>query len=255
MPRPRRHVPPVALLLLVLAALPAAASADDVARQRIAEVLAVHGGRAALAKVHAYRAEGTLESRMRGVTVRTVRVFQRPDRLKVLIDYPGHPEARLVDGTRGWRNDGPGPLEPSAGPMLDAMVLQAARADVPWILAERESLATAIEPLERDGLKLDGVEIPLGPGLVLRVYSHPLSHRVTVSQGVLEHGGMNTHFETVYSDFRVVSGVVFGFREENWASGAHTGTTTIEKIVIDPPLDANEFRPPPPKATKPKGAS
>ena len=245
----------LALTLATLAAPVAGARADERARDLIEQVLATYGGREALAKVHAYRAEGTLESIMRGATVHTVRVFQRPDRLKVLIDYPGHPEARLVDGTRGWRNEGPGPLEPSAGPMLDAMILQAARADVPWILADRESLAIAIQPLSRDGVLLDGIEIPLERGLRLRAYVQPTTHRVVESQGLLEHGGMSTHFETMYSDFRPVHGVWFGFQEENWASGTHTGTTRIKTIVIDPPLERDEFTPPETKHDAAHGAS
>jgi hypothetical protein len=251
-------VPLAAALALALAPMPAwtvPASADELARERIAGALAAHGGRDALAKVHAYRAEGELHSEMRGITVHTVRVFSRPDRLKVLIDYPGHPEARLVDGRRGWRNEGPGPLEPSEGPMLDAMILQAARADVPWILAERESVAKAIEPLTQDGVPLDGIEIPLEGGLVFRAYLHPVTHRVVMSQGVLERGGMSTHFETMYSDFREVAGVLLGFREENWASGTHTGTTTLRRFVLDPPLKTDEFRPPASKDAKAKGDS
>ncbi|MFI5372810.1 MAG: hypothetical protein ACHQ52_14735 [Candidatus Eisenbacteria bacterium] len=231
------------------------AFADEAASTRIGEVLDAYGGRAALARVHAYRAEGRFASEMRQVTVHTVRVFSRPDRLKVLIDYPGHPEARLVDGRRGWRTVGPGPLEPSEGPMLDAMILQAARANVPWVLAERESLARVVEGIERDGVKLDGIEIPLDHGLLLRVYVNPVTRRVAMSQGVLSHAGMSTHFETMYSDFRQVSGVLFGFKEENWASGEHTGTTTLERIVIDPPLKLDEFTPPPAKDAKGKGAS
>lgn len=230
-------------------------SADEAARAKIGEVLEVYGGRAALAKVHAYRAEGTLHSIMRDVDAHTVRVFARPNRLKVLIDYPGHPEARVVDGERGWRNEMGSPLEPAEGPMLDAMILQAARADVPWILAERESSARLIEPVEKDGVKLDGIEIPLERGLVFRAYVHPVTRRVVMSQGELSHGGMTTHFETMYSDFRQVSGLWFGFQEENWASGTHTGTTKIGKIVLDPPLKSDEFRPPTTAKTKGKGAS
>lgn len=55
---------------------------------------------------------------------------------------------------------------------------------------------------------------------------------------------MRTHFETVYADFRAVDGVTFAFREENFASGRQTGLTTITKVVVDPPLRANEFQPP-----------
>jgi hypothetical protein len=188
--------------------------------------------------------EGTIHA-ARGARVGpTVRVFERPDRLKVGMRYPEGSEVRLLDGTRGWRNSGGEPLAEARGPMLDAMVLQACRADVPWILVERGTHARRIEDQVRDGTPLIGIEIPIQEGLQFRAYVHPTSFRVVMSQGILEHGGMQTHFETIYDDFRIVEGVLFAFREENYASGTHTAHTEFNRVILNPQLTRDEFTPP-----------
>jgi hypothetical protein len=244
--------PTLILLTLLALALPAGAGSaatapapadTSAAHALIAQVLAAYGGRAALAHVRAYRLEGDVYSAMRHESAPTTRVFARPGRLKVRIEYAHGAEVRLLDGARGWHAEGGGPLDESHGPMLDAMTLQAARADVPWVLAERESLARVIEPQRLDSLQLLGVEVALGDGLLLRAYVDPLTHLVRVSQGVLERGPMHTHFETLYSDFRDVQGVKFAFHEDNRASGMQTGVTTVKRVIIDPALAKGEFAP------------
>lgn len=235
----------LALVLLVPAAAFAAApgSAADV-HARIARVLAAYGGRERLAKVHGYRLEGSLFSAMRHEEAPIVRVFQRPGRFKTMITYGDGAEARLVDGAQGWRADHGGRFESAEGPMLAAMVLQAARSDVPWILADRESLARVVPPLEHHGMSLEGIEVPLGDGLTLRAFVDPRTHQVMISQGTIERGPMRTHFETWYSDFRNVEGVRVPFHEDNWASGMQTGSTTVKKVVLNPVLRPDEFQPP-----------
>ena len=234
-----------ALLLFALAVpAPVRAGRAETVHDRVSRVLAAYGGWGKLARVKSYRVEGDFFSAMRHSTVPTTRVFARPDRFKTLIDYPDRLEARLVDGARGWRTEPGGALGEVHGPMLMAMVLQAARCDVPWILAERESLARFIDPLERDGVLLPGLEIPLGDGLVFRAWTDPVTFLVRVSQGALTDGRMATHFETVYSDFRDVGGLKFAFREENFASGTQTGITLVKRVVLDPPLAPAEFAPP-----------
>lgn len=239
------HIARAAALVLLLAlAAPARAGRPETVHDRVSQVLAAYGGWGRLAPVRAYRVEGDFFSAMRHSTVPTTRVFARPDRFKTLIDYPDHLEARLVDGARGWRTEPGGGLAEVQGPMRMAMVLQAARCDVPWILAERESLARFIEPLEREGVLLQGLEIPLGDGLVFRAWTDPVTHLVKVSQGALVDGRMATHFETYYSDFRDVNGLKFAFREENFASGTQTGITLVKRVVLNPPLAPAEFTPP-----------
>jgi hypothetical protein len=234
------------VMLAVLAAAPVPGRADDTVHDRVSQILKAYGGWARLAAVKSYRLEGELFSAMRHTTVPTTRVFARPDRFKTLIDYPDGIEARLVDGTHGWRTEGGSGLAKVSGPMFQSMLLQVARADVPWILAERESAARIIEPLEKDGVQLPGLEIALGEGLVFRAWTHPRTHLVTVSQGTLESAHMSTHFETWYSDFREVNGVKFAFHEENFASGTQTGVTTVKRVLVNPKISPTEFVPPAP---------
>jgi hypothetical protein len=67
--------------------------------------------------------------------------------------------------------------------------------------------------------------------------------RITRSAGDLDVPGMKTGFVTDYSDFRPVEGVLFPFREGNFASGQTTGETVITKVTVNPPLADSEFRP------------
>lgn len=203
-------------------------------------VLEAYGGRAALAGVKAYRMEGTVGSVMRG-TGALVRTFARPDRLKIALDYPGHPETRILDGAQGWRSDGKGNLLPAEGFLLTSMLLQAARADLPWLLDERRETLRLLAPM--DGGKIQGLEVPVGQGLTLTVYVEIATGRIVRSSGVLSSPGMSTNFATDYGDFRTVDGVLFPFREANFAANQSTGETIVTKVVVNPPLTGSDFRP------------
>jgi hypothetical protein len=218
------------------------------AREVIARVLEAYGGRAALERVVSYRMEGEFTSARDDRSGPTARVLVRPNKLKVAIHYPEETELRLLDGARGWRTE-EGEWVEAEGPMYDAMVLQAMRANVPWILAEGAAHAKLVEPRRHGGTDLIGVEIPLREGLAFRAYVHPRTYRVEVSRGLLAHYGMETYFETEYSDFRRVGGVLFAFREKNFASGVHTGWTRIRRVVLNPKLSPDEFAPPRSKKT------
>jgi hypothetical protein len=258
-PRPRPALPlpslrfALALLLLALAGLlavlppgPARAAEPKDAADLIGRILAAHGGWTRLAGVKAYRVEGELFSVRRHDASPTVRVSAGPARFKVLIDYADGHEARLLDGANGWRAVGGEAFEPSGGPMLAAVTLQAARAAVPWILHGRERDARLIDPYDADSTRWPGLELTLEGGLLLRVYADPVTWRVRMSQGLLTHGGMQTHFETFYEDWKQVDGIWFAHLEQNWASGAHTGQTMLKRVILNPTLAPDEFAPPKP---------
>ncbi len=77
----------------------------------------------------------------------------------------------------------------------------------------------------------------------MRLYADPKTARIVYSQAVLNTETIKTHFETAYSDFREVEGILFHHHEENWASGFNTGTTEIQKITINPEIEPGMFRP------------
>lgn len=252
-----RIAPALAVALLLAALAPARAgdaptTTHAAQRALVARVMRAYGGAEALARVKAYRIEGSVFSAMRHADAPTVRVFQRPDRFKSLVDYDPGAEARLARGHDVWRNEPGGPLEPARGPMWAAVMLQALRGDLPWLLAEHESdIAIDGDEPPPAGVLPDAdakrkrlaITIPIETGLVFRAWLDA-DGLVVVSQGLLDHGGMRTHFETVYSDYRDVDGVMFAHHEDNWASGMRTGVTTVKKVVVNPKLRDDEFTPP-----------
>ena len=240
---PHHTLPLLLAACLCLTATAPLWAADPAAKSPgalVDSVLAAYGGKAALDKVKAYRMEGSVSSVMRGSGA-LVRTFARPDRLKITLDYPNHPETRILDGSKGWRSDGKGNMDAAEGFLLTSMVLQAARANLPWLLDEQRGKLKMIAPM--DGGKLQGLEIPIGEGLTLTVYADTATGRIVRTSGVLEAPGMKTNFATDYSDFRTVDGVLFPFREANFASNQSTGDTVITKVTVNPPLKDTDFRP------------
>jgi len=237
-----------------LIALPAIAADDSRDGRALAEsVVRAYGGRAALAGVRSYRMEGRVFSAMRHEDASVIRVFQRPGRFKSLVEYDDGAEARVVDGDAVWHNAPGGPLEPADEPMRQAAILQAARAGLPWILAAHAGSARLLpdEPSPvpvkppSDGVEVElrALEVPLGGGLLLRAWIDRAG-LVRVSQGIMTRGAMATHFETLYEDFTTVSGVTFAFHERTWAAGTETGETTVRRVIVNPELRPDEFRPP-----------
>ena len=205
----------------------------------VARVARAYGGEKALARVKARRETGTLKS-PRGVA-RTVRVFAPPDRLRVEIVYPdGSGETRVLDGQEGFRNG-----EQVFGPPRDAMVLQAARLDLPGLLLRNRDLLVDLGNVERAGRTLRGIGVPMPGNLNVAVTVDPGTARIVRSEGALPGPGPGgqIRFATDYSDFRTVRGVLFAFREANFASGQQTGETRLQKIeVLDAPPQGS-FRP------------
>jgi hypothetical protein len=225
-----------ALLLLLAPAVPAeepAALVDG--------VLAAYGGWPALSSVKAYRMTGTVLPGHSRPPAPVVRTLVRPDRLPVVLGYADGRELRVLDGSRGWRGDAKLGTADVQGPMLDSMALQLARASLPWILAERRADLRSCEPGRMTGTEMPCLELALAEGLRLQAYVDPASHRVVRCITHLSRGGMTTNFDTRFSDFRPVDGVVFAFREENYAGGTHTASTAIEKVALNPAGTEAEF--------------
>lgn len=109
-------------------------------------------------------------------------------------------------------------------------MLQAVRATLPWILEELKAQTHLIKRRDRAPV----LEISLDEGLVVRAIVDPQTHRIVRSEGLLRIGAAEIRFETEYSDFRTVDGVLFAFHEENHASGTHTGTTVVKSIQLNP---------------------
>lgn len=225
-------------LLLCLAAAPALASeATDLA----ARVIAAYGGAEAIERSGSLKQSGTLESYRHGKTGTVERAFSRPDKLRIEIRIPGAPpESRILNGERGWRDGKEVP------PMMaKAMLLQAARLDLPHLILKAGQDIRMVGPVDRgDGRDLRGLEIPMADGLRLIAVVDAGTGYIVSSHGLIlvapNHG---MEFATVYSGHKDMDGMVLATEEAHFAQGRATGKTVLEKSERLQDLPDTLFRP------------
>jgi hypothetical protein len=244
------HVLPLVLLLSAAPAgsahesAPAAQAAarpaplDDVAAL-IRRCVEAYGGEVAVARAARSVHEGTVTSLLHpGGPGRIGRAYARPGRLRVEVAFPdAGPEIRVLDGGRGWRSG-----QEVEGPLLTSMILQAARMDLPALLAARGAKVEARGTLALDGKTLRVLALTLAPGVVVEAAIDPGTGRILRSRGSAA-GPAPVEFITTYSDFRTVDGVVVPFREENFANGKTTGETVLSRVEFPESFPPDLFRP------------
>jgi hypothetical protein len=235
--RPRTLVP--LLAGLAVAAAPAGAaqpSPRDLARRCVA----AYGGAEAIARASSFVQTGTVTSLLHpGMTGQIGRAFHRPGRLRVEISYPDRSgEVRILDGAAGWRNGAP-----AAGVQLASMVLQAARLDLPGLLARKGANPVDRGTWEHDGKRLRVLALKVGPGLWVEAGIDPGTGLVLRSRSLGLATQPPVELVTIYSEFREVGGVLFAFREGNWANGATTGETVLSRVELVAAHEEGLFRP------------
>lgn len=244
---PRR---PVASILAALLLFPAVAFASEDLDALLRKSVEAYGGVDALSTL-VFRQKGRLTSGMReGKEGTIVRSYRRPDHLRVEVSFPGEEtEIRALDGDKGWSQG-----REAQGMPFHAMTLQAARFALPLNLLERKDELKDLGTVSRDGKSLRAVELPLGGNRSIVAEIDPESGRILRSaartaaspgmDSAMGRGGRESiEFATTYGDFRTVRGVLFPFREGNYAMGQHTGDTVIEKVDVLRSLPADTFQP------------
>ncbi|MCL7978094.1 MAG: hypothetical protein M8863_12345 [marine benthic group bacterium] len=206
-----------------------------------------YGGEEALAAAGQVVQRGSVTSTMRGgIGGRLVRVYERPIRLRVEIDYPGaETEVRILDGGRGWRNGGE-----ASGPMYRSMLLQAARLGMPAVLSEFRASLEDRGTVAREGRERRMLALSFHRGLEVIAEIDPETGHVLRSEGTISSpdGEVTLRFATEYSDFREVEGILVPFHEVNWAQGRRTGETQLESVKFETDLPPGTFHPPIEKA-------
>ncbi len=242
--------PSLATLSLLLAlAAPASASASAPGRAGsaaatpavlVARCVDAYGGKKAVVRLARSRSEGTVTSLLHpGQPGRIARLYERSGKLRVEIAFPGAPvEIRVLDGGRGWRFG-----EEVGGPFLASMILQAARLDLPALLAAWEQKLEDRGTWELEGKVLRVLALEVAPGVTVEAGIDPATGRILRSRGAAQAGPMPLEFVTTYSDFRKVDGVLVAFHEGNWANGSTTGETVLERFELLPSIPPEAFRP------------
>jgi hypothetical protein len=205
----------------------------------VARCAEAYGGRAALDRHAVVVQEGTVTSAMRGgAEGRMTRIFERPVRLRVTVAYGADVEQRVLDGWQAWREG-----IPVQGPGHLSMVLQAARLDLPYLLAAQVDALRDGGTAERDGRPLRVAVLPLGDGMTLAAEIDPATARVLRAVTRLDAPGASLEFVTEFSDFRRVDGQLVPFREENVAQGRRTGSTVLGRVEFLREAPTGAFRP------------
>ena len=225
----------------VLGLMIGTASAADIGGL-VEKVVATYGGKAGLEKIVAIREEGKVESTMgaSGPGEQT-RTFARPLKLRVEINRgPQSSEVRIVAGDKGWRNG-----KEATGASYEAMVLQAVRLDLPWELWLHRTNLVERASKEVDGHQVHVLELSLQNGLLVSAGIDPDSGRILFSSGQTGGGAANSAtFETRYDEFRTVEGVLFAFKETNFAQGTKIAETHLSKIeLLKSPPPSETFKP------------
>ena len=216
-------------------ALALAAGPPQSVEALVDRVVEAYGGKRAIAAFGARVEVGETTSVLHpGEPGRIRRVVTPAGSLRVEVRFPGGgEEVRVLHRGRGTRNG----AEVAAGsPPHAAMVLQAARLDLPLLLHKARQRVLDRGTKELEGRSVRVLELPLTRGLVVRADVDPASGRILRSSGAA--GDPQLEFATAYSDFRKVKGILVPFREENWAQGQRTGETALQKVEIlaEPPL-------------------
>jgi hypothetical protein len=237
-------IPLAPLLALALLAEPTVVGSPppDGLAALVAQTVEAYGGRQALERLPAMVQEGEVTSLLRdGAVGRMSRIFQRPGRLRVAIAYGGEgdTERRVVDGARAWR-DG---MDVSGTPSGQAQALQAARLDLPYLLATRAGQVVDRGPVTRGGRTFHAVTLPLGSGLELTAEIDPGTGQVVRAVGRVRGPAGESEFVTDYSDFRKVSGVLVPFREVSHAMGRRTGEITLSRVELLREAPTGAFQP------------
>jgi hypothetical protein len=205
----------------------------------VARSAEAYGGRALLESHPVLIQEGTVTSAMRGgAEGRLTRIFERPVRLRVSVSFGGDTEQRVLDGMQGWREG-----RPVAGPPHLAMVLQAARLDLPLLLVAQAPFLRDGGTVERDGQRLRVAVLPLGDGMSVAAEIDPVTARVLRATTRLDGPPAALEFATTFSDFRRVAGQLVPFREESVAQGRRTGTTVLSSVEFPSEAPTGAFRP------------
>jgi hypothetical protein len=255
MTRDPRRAPAVArlgtaiALAAALAALPRQARAGEAAPpaadresagaliHRCAEA---YGGERARVRLGKVRVTGTIRSKLHpGEPGLETRTFVRASRLRVEVAFPGSaPEVRVLDGARAFRYG-----QPASGPVALALQLQAARLDLPALLAEREAKVEDMGPVEYEGQGLRVLGLEVSPGARLEAGLDPRTARIVYVRGLARNGPSQLEFFTVYRDFRTVDGVLLPYREEGWTNSEPTGELDLTRVEFLDDVPEGAFAP------------
>jgi len=238
--------PVVSILISLLFLAPPLACAEDDVFATIDKVVDAYGGRARLMGIDAYRLEASMNAVRRGEQADIIRIVEGVDRFELMLRYPSQTEVRVFKEGQTWQGSDPNNLAVVQGPPGAAIVLQSARINIVKLL---DNMRLRV----RQGSESPAntvLQLRLSTNLWVRALIDKATHHVIATQSLMQMGKQTMLFETQYSDFRKIDGVLFAFHEEKYAGGMHMGSIDVKQIEINPnperlklPSSAKELAP------------
>jgi len=236
---PLRPSGAAALAFAFAAPLAGAQTVDDVVRRYVD----ARGGAAKLRAVESLRFSGTME--LPDVSAAFVLELKRPHRMRTEFVVQGQTGVRAFDGQHAWERlplpgDEPRPMGPEEAAEARA------QADVDLSpLVDSAAKGFAVELVGRD--RLPGGETwklvvrgREGPPRTLHLDAR--THLVVQTIDVRSVDGKPVEMVTEVSDYRPLGGLVFPHRIEVGPRGKpERQRLVIQKVEINPPLDASRF--------------
>ena len=241
------------VLALLSAGLTCAANASGSAvtptvDQILAQYLEARGGAAAWSKVHTLGWIGHIESGLPGSPkVPFLLLFQRPGATHFEVTAQNQHSMRIFDGARGWRST-PGGETGTVVNEYTPEEISAARdsggLDGPLVNSAAKGIRVVLDRLEniesRDAWRLN-VTLPSG-----QIQTHWIDANTYLelrydrnSRNVL---GMATKISVYYRNYQSIGGLKLPLLVETQAEGgANSDRMIIEKVAINPTLQANTF--------------
>lgn len=240
-----KNLLPLTLCVAWLSSFPAAAAEQDAPSQAlVAQIVQAYGGSAAIEKVAAVNAEGTIKAPVRGDHGTYKRWFKRSRLLRVETTYQrSGAEVRILNGEEVWRSGGGSALRAISGPSAQAVIYQYKQLDLPYGLLKGSYNLRYAGKENVGGVATEAMEVWDAEGPAMRVNVDAVSHYLIRVSGRIEFGGAATELAAEFSDYRPVAGVPMPYRVRNFAGGMAVSETVIERYDVSPPDDPDRFLP------------
>lgn len=235
--------PLVYLAALALAAAPSAVRAQT-ADEVIAKNLQALGGAEKLKSLKSVRMSGRMTVGP-GMEAPMVAEQVRPDRVRMEITVQGLTLVQAFDGTTGWMiNPFQGKRDAERMPDDDVKALRE-MADMDGPLVDYKAKGNTVELLGKeavDGSEAYKVKVTLKDGETRTYYFDADSWLQVKMESKRMVRGAEQEGETTFGNFKPVGGLLFPHQIVGGAKGApQKQTITVEKIELDPAIDAARF--------------
>jgi hypothetical protein len=219
--------------------------------QTVDEIVARHiearGGRDKIKALQSVRMTGHVRTGG-GRQAAVVREVSRPGLLRLEFTVDGVTNVFAFDGAHGWQvSPSFGSFEPVAlAPGGEELATE--QADIEGPLVDWKAKGHRVELVGRktvEGREVHELKLTLKGGAVLYDSLDAQSLLEARRRATRTVRGATVEVETTFGDYREVGGLRFPYAIDSFASGrARHVEVTVEKVELNPPLDAARFRMP-----------